>query len=421
MSNVAINVNSLSKRYRIGRVQNYKTLRESLTNAVTHNLSKLKRVFSRSASPQNGAYNHIWSLKDVSFDVAHGEILGIIGRNGAGKSTLLKIITGITDPTEGNVSIYGRIGSLLEVGTGFHEELTGRENIYLNGAILGMKRHEIDRKFDEIIDFSEVGEFLDTPVKFYSSGMRVRLGFSVAAHLEPEILLIDEVLAVGDASFQKKCLGKLNNVATTEGRTVLFVSHDMASILSLCGRTMLIEDGNVIADGKSDEVVQQYLQTMSETMEIPLDQRTDREGDWSVLVNSVKVENAQENTPIRCSSKLKLTIGYKSDKPVRYCNFTITVRDFKTGAAIITLDSDMTHTLPESLPSEGKVVCTTDSTYLTPGRCILDITIKRGAVTTDKIRHASYFDVETENIYDTGKVPNRNQALYLLKHKWYLD
>jgi lipopolysaccharide transport system ATP-binding protein len=205
-------------------------------------------------------------LKDVSFQVERGEVVGIIGRNGAGKSTLLKILSQITAPTEGRAVINGRVGSLLEVGTGFHQELTGRENIYLNGAILGMTKDEIDRKFDEIVDFSGVEKFIDTPVKHYSSGMRVRLAFSVAAHLDPEILLIDEVLAVGDAAFQKKCLGKMDDVAKS-GRTVLFVSHDMGSIQNLCPRAILLEDGNLVSDSETDVVVNRYLQSVNSTFE----------------------------------------------------------------------------------------------------------------------------------------------------------
>ncbi|MCJ7620698.1 MAG: ABC transporter ATP-binding protein, partial [Anaerolineae bacterium] len=222
MTDIAVHVENLSKQYRIGAPQaRYKTLRESLVDMASAPVHRLRRLGQ--PSPENET---IWALKDVSFDVKKGEVVGIIGRNGSGKTTLLKILSRITEPTEGHAEIKGRVGSLLEVGTGFHPELTGRENIYLNGAILGMKRAEIDERFDEIVAFSEIERFLDTPVKRYSSGMYVRLAFSVAAHLEPEILLVDEVLAVGDAAFQKKCLGKMGDVAR-EGRTGLFVSHNM--------------------------------------------------------------------------------------------------------------------------------------------------------------------------------------------------
>jgi len=257
MSDIAIRVENLSKQYRIGGPQApYKTIRESLTEAVRAPFRRLASVVRGQSSAVTN--ETIWALKDVSFEVKRGEVVGIIGRNGAGKSTLLKILTRITEPTEGRAEMHGRVGSLLEVGTGFHYELTGRENIYLNGAILGMKRAEIERKFDEIVDFSGVEKFIDTPVKHYSSGMHVRLAFSVAAHLEPEILLVDEVLSVGDYEFQKKCLGKMGEVSR-EGRTVLLVSHNMTSINNLCGRSLLLEHGKVAMNGNTPDVIQKYL------------------------------------------------------------------------------------------------------------------------------------------------------------------
>lgn len=261
MDDVAVQVENLSKLYRVGQFVSYRTLRESLTNAVLAPFRRMSSTLSRqkpSATESTSTNQTIWALKDVSFKVEQGEAIGIIGRNGAGKTTLLKILTRITTPTEGYVEIRGRVGSLLEVGTGFHSELTGRENIYLNGAVLGMKRAEIDRKFDEIVEFSGVKKFLDTPLKRYSSGMQVRLAFAVAAHLEPEILLVDEVLAVGDAEFQKKCLGKMDEV-TKGGRTVLFVSHNMAAIKALCQRTILLEQGEIVMDGPTESVVRHYL------------------------------------------------------------------------------------------------------------------------------------------------------------------
>ncbi len=246
-----IEVSGLSKQYRIGTKLPYKTFRETLMNAIT----SPARLFRRNGS---GGDNTIWALKDVSFEVRKGEVLGIIGRNGAGKTTLLKILSRVTEPTEGKVRIRGRVGSLLEVGTGFHPELTGRENIFLNGAILGMRKEEIKRKFDEIVSFAEIEKFLDTPVKRYSSGMYVRLAFAVAAHLEPEILIVDEVLAVGDAQFQKKCLGKMGEVAKG-GRTILFVSHNMGSIAQLCNKAFLFEGGEIIQTGAVQHVVNYYM------------------------------------------------------------------------------------------------------------------------------------------------------------------
>ena len=271
MTDRVIQVEHLSKRYRIGlpprRVAGYK--------AVLH---ALKQPFRYLASTLREAREEeiIWALKDVSFEVAQGEVVGIIGKNGAGKSTLLKILSRITEPTEGRALIRGRVGSLLEVGTGFHPELTGRENIYLNGSVLGMKKAEIERKFDEIVEFSGVRKFLDTQVKRYSSGMSVRLAFSVAAHLQPEILLVDEVLAVGDAAFQKKCLGKMGDVAA-QGRTVLFVSHNMVAVQNLCHRVILLDGGGIADEGRPDQVVSRYL---------PRDQDGARERSWPDLTSA---------------------------------------------------------------------------------------------------------------------------------------
>lgn len=268
MSDIAVRVVGVSKRYRIGAKQEkYKTLRDTLTETALRPFRAMKSLarpngHSGSLDSQsrirNAKFDSIWALKDVSFDIKRGEVVGIIGRNGAGKSTLLKILSRITEPTEGYADISGRIASLLEVGTGFHPELTGRENIYLNGSILGMKHAEIQRKFDEIVAFAEIEKFIDTPVKHYSSGMYVRLAFAVTAHLDPEILLVDELLAVGDAAFQKKCMGKMEDVAET-GRTVLFVSHNMGAIASLCKRAVLLDSGRVVLATSSAEVISAYL------------------------------------------------------------------------------------------------------------------------------------------------------------------
>jgi len=251
MSDIALRVENLGKQYKIGMaVTRYNTLREAVSEKFNASIQRLRN---------NGEQpNMIWALRNISFEVHKGQVLGVIGRNGAGKSTLLKILSRVTDPTEGQAEITGRVGALLEVGTGFHPELTGRENIFLNGAILGMKNHEIQRRFDEIVEFSEVGQFIDTPVKRYSSGMYLRLAFAVAAHLEPEILVVDEVLAVGDAEFQRKCMGKMSDVAQG-GRTVLFVSHNMSSILRLTEETLVIEKGKLVMRAPTTQAVDYYL------------------------------------------------------------------------------------------------------------------------------------------------------------------
>jgi lipopolysaccharide transport system ATP-binding protein len=251
MSDVAISVDSLSKKYRIGsRLEKYKTLRETIAKVFSATVSRIRN--------RNRGKEIIWALKDVSFEIKRGQVVGIIGRNGAGKSTLMKILSRITEPTSGFADIYGRIGSLLEVGTGFHGDLTGRENVYLSGAIMGMRKNEIVRKFEEIVSFAEMEKFIDTPVKRYSSGMYMRLAFAVAAHLESEILLVDEVLAVGDAPFQKKCLGKMEDVSK-KGRTVLFISHNMAAVQNLCTRAIVLAEGRNIFDSTAPEAIDYYL------------------------------------------------------------------------------------------------------------------------------------------------------------------
>jgi len=261
MSDLAIQISGLSKRYRIGIREKYPTIRETLMRAASTPLHKVRDWITGQNSSTGTEW--IWALRDVDFEVKQGEVIGIIGRNGAGKTTLLKILSGITDPTSGYADIYGRVGSLLEVGTGFHKELTGRENIFMNGAILGMRRHEIKKKFDEIVAFSEIEKFLDTPVKRYSSGMHVRLAFAVAAHLEPEILIVDEVLSVGDVRFQKKCLGKMQDISHGQGRTVLFVSHNMDTIQRLCSRCIILEQGRLIAQGDTANTVLRYISSNS--------------------------------------------------------------------------------------------------------------------------------------------------------------
>ena len=261
MSDIAIRVEGLGKQYRVGKRERYKTLRDTLTDAVAAPVRRLRSVLRSGNDPQEQKPADLfWALKHVSFEIPRGSVVGVIGRNGAGKSTLLKILSRITEPTEGYAEVCGRVGSLLEVGTGFHPELTGRENIYLNGAILGMNKLEIERKFDEIVAFSEVERFIDTPVKHYSSGMYTRLAFAVAAHLESEILLVDEVLAVGDSEFQRKCMGEMEHVSKQYGRTVVFVSHNMAAVKSLTKRGIFLDHGLVAFEGPAESAIQRYLE-----------------------------------------------------------------------------------------------------------------------------------------------------------------
>jgi lipopolysaccharide transport system ATP-binding protein len=358
-------------------------------------------------------------LRDVSFEVGQGEVLGIIGRNGAGKSTLLKILARVTYPTVGKAVINGRVGSLLEVGTGFHPELTGWENIHLNGAVLGMKKAEIERKFDDIVEFAEIEQFLDTPVKRYSSGMYMRLAFSIAAHLEPEILIIDEVLAVGDAAFQRKCLGKMENVAR-EGRTVLFVSHNMPAILSLCDRVLLLDHGKLVDQGTPSNIVQHYLDDVMSSAVTPLHQRVDRSGDGSARLVSFQIESDDSDKVIRSGSRLKMTIDYTSDQPVTRPQFLITILDhMDTG--IYLLHNDFVGGLPESLPPRGSVTCLTDPINLTPGRCYVHLELLKGNAQADYIPYAGHFDVEADDIFGTGMFPPREYVLCILGHQWRLN
>lgn len=325
MSDLAIRVDNVGKRYRIGTRDRYQTLRDVLAHAVKRPFLAMQALGCK--GQRESTDSAFWALRNVSFEVEQGQLLGFIGRNGAGKSTLLKILSRITEPSEGRVEGYGRVGSLLEVGTGFHPELTGRENIYLNGAILGMTRAEINRKFDEIVAFAEIDRFLDTPVKRYSSGMYMRLAFAVAAHLEPEILMVDEVLAVGDSAFQKKCLGKMGDV-TKEGRTVLFVSHNMAAMQSLCDRVIWLDQGRVVEDGNTDQVVSRYLQTSysSVTAQNWPDRRT-APGNDKVRLHSVCVlpVDGSPADPITVQTAFQLEIKYWNLQPGAHLNISLHV------------------------------------------------------------------------------------------------
>src|SRR5437763_13484920 len=289
MSDIVISVEGLSKRYELGQsIQRYETFRDAVVKSVSRQRKRLASVFSRDRMAEDRT-KELWALRDIELQVNRGDAVGLIGRNGAGKSTLLKILSRITEPTSGCAVIRGRVGSLLEVGTGFHLELTGRENIYLNGAILGMKRTEIARKFDEIVDFAETEKFIDTPVKHYSTGMYLRLALSVAAHLETDILLVDEVLAVGDASFQEKCIGKMNQVAKT-GKTIFFVSHNLSSIRRLCNRAVALKSGCIYQDGDPSVVIDEYLESLSlqgTELSTVIQPAADRSGTGTVIFTKI--------------------------------------------------------------------------------------------------------------------------------------
>ena len=402
-----IELEGVAKRYRLGRIGS-----TSIRDSIERTWHRLRGKGSN-GQPAKGDF---WALRDLSFTVDRGEMVGVIGQNGAGKSTLLKILSRITEPTRGEAILRGRPASLLEVGTGFHPDLSGRENIFLNGAILGMRRHEIRAKFDEIVAFSEVEQFIDTPVKRYSSGMYVRLAFAVAAHLEPDILLVDEVLAVGDSAFQKKCLGKMDRVSKA-GRTVLLVSHNLVSIQSLCRRALWMHEGRLRADGAAAEVVGDYLQHAVSREVKTLAERQDRQGDGSARMTSIRIEAAEGEPVIRSSSRLKITIGYRSAKPLLHPQFVISVYDF-SDAGLFVFDSDAAGGLPENLPAEGSVCCETEPINLTSGRCFANARLLKGGAVADYLQQAAVFDVEPDDFHGSGKLPGRDWVLCLLKNKW---
>ena len=323
MADVAIKADGLGKRYRIGgRERAHRNFREAVMDAIAAPARRIASIIRRPPPEEM-----IWALRDVSFEVNRGEVVGVIGRNGAGKTTLLRILSRITKPTEGRAEIRGRVGSLLEVGTGFHPELTGQENIFLNGSILGMRRREIRAKFDEIVAFAEIERFIDTPVKRYSSGMQVRLAFAVAAHLEPEILLVDEVLAVGDAQFQKKCLGKMGDVAK-EGRTVLFVSHNMGAVQQLCRRAMLVEDGQVRAQSDTVSVVGQYLQERHCNSSVgPLPDQTEH-----LTIRGIRIE---DSPGLGFNSPIRLNLDLECRRALRLASFGLGIAN-SLGARVLT-------------------------------------------------------------------------------------
>ena len=418
MSNVTIEVDGLAKAYQIGLQKGHYRLTDQLADlfmAPFRRAGKLLRGQATSAAELN---HTIWALKDVSFQIKQGEVVGIIGRNGAGKSTLLKILSGITDPTEGYADIYGRVGSLLEVGTGFHPELTGRENIYLNGAILGMKRAEIERKLDEIVAFAEIDKFLDTPVKHYSSGMYVRLAFSVAAHLEPEILVVDEVLAVGDAAFQRKCLGKMDDVAH-EGRTVLFVSHNMGLLQTLCQRGIFLKESTVFTDGTIVEAVDAYLQTLEQARTQDLSKRTDRKGEGKVRVMGVEVTggNNGDLSVVKPGQATRFIFWINALVPGIACNFFI----YDTiGQPITNFSSKVRGPEDGYNPQNGlKIVCDLDELLLLPGRYRIDVAIVGDSRLQDFVEAAAVFEVVEGHVRGRPAQPDEKFSVSM-PHRWTL-
>jgi len=413
MGTNAIDIHQLGKQYTLGLSRRgYGTLREAIVEVA-------RKPLRRNGNRSRG--DVLWALRDLSVTIEPGEVVGLIGHNGAGKSTLLKILSRITEPSTGYADVTGRVGSLLEVGTGFHPELTGRENIFLNGSILGMRKAEIRARFDEIVEFAEIERFLDTPVKRYSSGMSVRLAFAIAAHLEPEILLVDEVLAVGDASFQRKSLGKMNEVAQ-EGRTIVFVSHNLAIIQALCTRGILLERGRAIADAPVNGAIDAYLRTLERSASEDLVEREDRDSRaWDqTRIKRVAIRNFGGGHPdvVVGGAPARIEVDLTEILPMLECRITIVD---SVGQPVTTLDSEFTSPADERNPGLGTTIaCDLSSLPLLPGRYRLDIVIKGRRQIQDGLQAAAFFDVEPGIVGDRPMPTSGLEGDVALDHVWRL-
>jgi lipopolysaccharide transport system ATP-binding protein len=424
MGDIAIHVEGLGKQYRIGGKQTaYNTLRDTLADALVSPFHQVVRLLHDGRTTFAHRDETIWALKDVSLEIKRGEVVGVIGRNGAGKSTLLKILSRIAEPTEGYAEIHGRVGSLLEVGAGFHLELTGRENIYLNGAILGMRRAEIERKFDEIVAFAEVEKFVDTPVKHYSSGMYLRLAFAVAAHLEPEILLVDEVLAVGDAAFQKKCLGKMGDVAQ-EGRTVLFVSHNMVAIESLCSRALLLEEGRLTLVGDARELVHHYLMSHVDCGRGRRDllSHPGRTTKSTPIMTQVTLTSDLKapTSSVRMGSLLAVEVEFFSgSKPIQPVLGLVVKNQY--GSPIFTVNNRFIPGYSFDNPvSNATITCHFDKLPLMPGRYFLDLYFGDQYDDLDIVHEAISFEVAPADVFGTGQLPTPSAGPIFWPATWSL-
>lgn len=417
MSEAVIRVEGLGKHFVLGRAaEPYSTFREAITRRLPWNRSAPSRA-------THSGPTEIWALRDVTFDVKSGEVLGVIGHNGAGKSTLLRILTRITDPTEGRAEILGRVGSLLEVGTGFHPELSGRENIYLNGAILGMTRKEINSRFDEIVQFAEVEDFMDTPVKRYSTGMHLRLAFSVAAHLDPEILLVDEVLAVGDVSFQRKCVGKMGTVSRS-GRTILFVSHNLAAVSSLCHRTIVLFKGRVVFEGPTEQAIQVYLDRQSDVADPDLAARTDRRGSGRFRFQAAWLEDESgcKTALTQCGRSVTVAVSYRSldGRPLTNLDVTIDMRG-SLDEPIAMMGRQYACGEWLTAPANGVIRCTIDRLPLMPSLYRLSLCGRANDVIADRVMNALSLEVTSGDYYGTGRLPVAGYGQFLLDQEWSLE
>ena len=404
-SGPALSIRGVSKVYRLGMENAATTFREALIRSVSRDRAEADRT--------------LWALRDVSLDIAAGETVGIIGRNGAGKSTLLKLISRITWPTEGEIRLYGRIGSLLEVGTGFHPELTGRENIFLNGTILGMRKQEIQRRFDEIVAFAEIDRFLDTPVKRYSSGMYIRLAFAVAAHLDPEILVVDEVLAVGDAAFQRKCLGKMGEVAREEGRAVIFVSHNMVAITALCERGVLLEQGRVTEDGAASAVVQRYLNSIEAIATVPIVDRNDRRGTGALRFESLTIRNASLGGGlVRSGDDVEFEIAYRSAQTsLRNVHVDMVIHG-PFDEQLAQLSNTAQRGVFERVDGTGVFRCRVPRLPFESGAYRVTLYSEVDGDVADWVTNAATLDVEPGDYFGTGRTNFEGQGHFLVAHEW---
>jgi homopolymeric O-antigen transport system ATP-binding protein len=397
VSSLAISAHGLGKRYRLGRLE-----------------SGLKRLRRRARRDQG--LGHIWAVRDLSFDVQEGEALAIVGSNGAGKSTLLKLLAQITEPTTGYVDVAGRVAALLEVGTGFSSELTGRENVYLNGTLLGMTRSEIDRRLDEIVAFAGVEQHLDKPVKWYSSGMYVRLGFAVAAHLEPDILIVDEVLSVGDLAFQQKCLGRMGEVADG-GRTVLFVSHNLAAVSAICPSAMYLRDGQLCQRGTTREVIDRYVDDVTSNARVDVRERLDRQGDGRVRFTEIGVGNG---TSAVTGEDCEISLSYEGTPGPGRVRVAVAVYGALVEPLFQCLNEDAGVMIDE-LSAEGTFTCTISRLPLSPGHYTLSVICEIDGRIADWVQHAAVLEVVEGDLLGTGRLPSQSHGRFIVEHAWHSE
>ena len=417
MSQNVIQVTDLGKSYRLGlREKQANTFRDLLTGLVRAPMQRIRNLGEHTLESEDA----FWALRDVSFAIQPGEVVGIIGRNGAGKSTLLKVLSRITEPTEGEIRLRGRVSSLLEVGTGFHPELTGRENIFLNGSILGMSKAEIKSKFDQIVAFSEIEKFLDTPVKRYSSGMYVRLAFAVAAHLEPEILIVDEVLAVGDLEFQKKCIGKMGEVAR-EGRTVLIVSHNMSAIQALCERVILLRSGQLVEDGPTTDVIKNYLKFLEKRSVDPFNNNPERKCTGEIMLTKVQMLDQWHNPlpqPI-AGETLVIQFDYENNTDKARADFVLTIYNH-FGIGVSSVGTRLAGT-SLTLRKTGRFLCTLPALPLPFGDYRVAVALQIDGKNIDHIPNILCFSVTLSRFYETGLSPDINYSTSLMQCEWNSD